>query len=347
MLRAGDELNLEKENELLRQEINRSKRFIATIVDSANQASKLSDEMKMRVLVEGVDAAIGQIVGLLYTSNGNGPWSHWVAGGPFDVQDSNALVDTKMHLKIQYAPLGSSFETAKRTNVRYDWYVRRSMEDIDSTFWRFWFKGQHVKTILAKYLKKFQDGSSRIEQTAVVPEFLNNDWAKDHMQIYHHVEEHAHYKRLDGTIEPIKVDAICAFSRKEVTIFPAGLVPVARCDGTEIPVPKEPVKCMCVCMTSSNAVTEQTKESVPLQQGFKRIEQPMLEGYLLRPAGDGGTIISSVMSFPVDGEGFLGLEPQPIMYEDGTLSETSKMYVRILSALMKTDIEKDAMDSIQ
>mmetsp|Transcript_34593 Transcript_34593/g.55271 ORF Transcript_34593/g.55271 Transcript_34593/m.55271 type:complete len:452 (+) Transcript_34593:163-1518(+) len=134
LLRAGGTVDLGKENELLRAEIQKHKEFINSVVFQAQQRGMIPEE-KVRLLETGVDSTVGQVLGLVYTSTDWKPSPTRV-----EIYD-NIYAD----LKYQYLPLGSTADTAKRINLRWDF--GETPVSVESMTDRLFMNAQRAKEI--------------------------------------------------------------------------------------------------------------------------------------------------------------------------------------------------------
>mmetsp|Transcript_31656 Transcript_31656/g.39012 ORF Transcript_31656/g.39012 Transcript_31656/m.39012 type:complete len:416 (+) Transcript_31656:238-1485(+) len=129
-------IDLSTENRLLRAEVKRHRCFIDQISQIRTSLPKYTREEKLRLAKTGVDSAVGQGLGLAYSSMLSSAWKRVSIPVPkslLSVIDS----EEKIHIRYQYLPHGASRKEAKRVNVRVDVFnVDLSPDSLIDTIWK-------------------------------------------------------------------------------------------------------------------------------------------------------------------------------------------------------------------
>mmetsp|Transcript_12746 Transcript_12746/g.24731 ORF Transcript_12746/g.24731 Transcript_12746/m.24731 type:complete len:284 (+) Transcript_12746:727-1578(+) len=113
-LRDCGSINLCKENELLRVEIRKHKAFIRSIVSATRAVPKLTSEEQYRLVRSGSDSAVGQIVGLAYTSAVDNSW-HWSQYNALNHMGTRGPAQ----FGVQVLPRGCDFANKKTLQCAY------------------------------------------------------------------------------------------------------------------------------------------------------------------------------------------------------------------------------------
>lgn len=87
-------------------------------MDIAHETADTTQEENTRLMKQGIESGIGQIIGLCYSSIFDDTWKE---GMSFNLvlSDQKGL-STEVKVKYQFLPLGSGTADAKRMNIRFD-----------------------------------------------------------------------------------------------------------------------------------------------------------------------------------------------------------------------------------
>lgn len=317
MLRGEGEVHLRKENELLRVEIQRYKRFIQTIVDTASSAAKVQPEESYRLLCDGIDSAAGQVMGLLYTSARD--LTSWKQA------DTVMLDEIAITVKIQYLPHGSTSKTSTRTNIRVDLLTKIPPETAYTAIWESWLSFSTVQELVNKHMPGID-----VIQRELKPDFGEGNWDNENIKIVQFAE------RVNGEIAS---DSIHAFTRRyDQVVFPAGFYePADESTFAYSPVPSEPEKAWMVMQSSGDSISRQALDIVPPAEGVDRRQLGMVEAYVIRAAPQGGSFWTGIMSFPniscTPGD---SQESYPFATDDGTISSHGLAYFGIQRDIIRS-----------
>ncbi|GBG34554.1 Hypothetical Protein FCC1311_107782 [Hondaea fermentalgiana] len=323
MLRGEGEVHLRKENELLRVEIRRYKRFIQTIADAASSASKVQPEEKYRLLCEGIESASGQVMGLLYTSVRDSSWcqAHTVTLGEIPVT-----------VKYQHLPLGTSAIAATRTNLRLDVVLAIPPEQAYKAIWESWLSFNIVQEFVKKHVPGIKATQEELE-----PDFGGDgQWNDENVKIVRFTETLGHNVQ----------DSIHAYTRwEDQVVFPAGFYDHPDSGLPYSPVPDGPQKAKIVMQSCGEAITKQAVDIAPPEEGVDRIKKTMLEAYVIRPGPNGGSFWTGIVSFPNVGCTIADVEPTPFALDDGTISSQGLAYFGIQRDIIRSHGSLSDMDN--
>mmetsp|Transcript_12745 Transcript_12745/g.24727 ORF Transcript_12745/g.24727 Transcript_12745/m.24727 type:complete len:517 (+) Transcript_12745:727-2277(+) len=319
-LRDCGSINLCKENELLRVEIRKHKAFIRSIVSATRAVPKLTSEEQYRLVRSGSDSAVGQIVGLAYTSAVDNSW-HWSQYNALNHMGTRGPAQ----FGVQVLPRGCDFANKKRFNVRIDMPWRpESMHDLRKRIWKAW-------TAPDIYKRAYSGAWTHNAEITIaeVPtgfeELQTSDDAE--LRIFHYTEDY----RLDNETDEEKPPRDCTFvlTWKYTKLITASSFPEnpkgqelgGQNNGTakrptydyypmhppaeafETVSKDDPEACIILCSTTSvdNAGFK------PKQEGVQRISLPFIEGAIIRPGPNyQGCMWSILASWPLTDDGFAG-----------------------------------------
>jgi len=114
-------IDLETENLLLQAEVKRHKLFIdhvRSIACGAVPKYDYSRQERIRLANNGIESAIGQLLGMCYTSVVDSNWTPPIRFDP----NVKQLEDVTVICRHQMLPIGCTAETAARINIRQDFY---------------------------------------------------------------------------------------------------------------------------------------------------------------------------------------------------------------------------------
>ena len=118
-LRGQGYVNISLENELLKKEIKRHRGYIERFADIAKEAmEETAEEEKKRLMTSSVDSAVGQIMGLAYSSIHDGSWRK--PGASEICLSEESGVSVPVQTRYQILPTGASFQEADRLCLRFD-----------------------------------------------------------------------------------------------------------------------------------------------------------------------------------------------------------------------------------
>lgn len=117
--RVDGEVNLAKENALLRAEIKKHKAFIERVVAATNGHELRTDEERYRLLRSGVDSTMAQLSGLAYTSATGVDWTKApLFSAILEKQGMSVEAQKRVSMRFQTLPLGCTPTSVQRVNVR-------------------------------------------------------------------------------------------------------------------------------------------------------------------------------------------------------------------------------------
>mmetsp|Transcript_13792 Transcript_13792/g.26757 ORF Transcript_13792/g.26757 Transcript_13792/m.26757 type:complete len:610 (+) Transcript_13792:433-2262(+) len=189
-LRNSGAINLSKENELLRVEIRKHKAFIRSIVDATRAVPQLTMEEQYRLARSGSDSAVGQIVGLAYTSAVDTSF-HWSNYNALNLAGSRSPA----HFGVQLLPRGCDLLSTKRVNIRLDMSPRpENIESFRKRIWKAW-------TAPEVYSRAYSGPWAHDAQVSIceIPSGLDEHQTADdaEMRVFHYREEFGLDKETD------------------------------------------------------------------------------------------------------------------------------------------------------
>ncbi|GBG24172.1 Hypothetical Protein FCC1311_003902 [Hondaea fermentalgiana] len=330
-------VNLQKENELLRVEIRKHKAFLRTIVDATRAAPKLTAEEQYRLIHSGTASAVGQVVGLVFTSAADHTWK-WSTLTIPSYDDS--LVECKVGL--QPLPLGCEVHAAKRGNYRIDmpWRPETPMQ-MKQKIWAAWSRPEISATLYSPLTRKVKVGISEVHTN-----FEDLKRPDDpEMRVFHYNEEGEH--------EPSRRrDYLYTISWRATKVFIPGKFPLPadmpvgeKNSGAKSEIKTEagtadadsfttkgtlrpsidpfenvsvddPDAALIVC----SVTTSDDAGLQPSEEGVQRVSAPVIEGHVLRRGPDGkGCLWTLVHSVPLLDQGFNGVNTKDLLNDDLTI----------------------------
>lgn len=191
------------------------------------------DEVNERMLRGGIESGIAQVVGLAYSSTSEASW--------LPAKCSRVQIPLDFGCWYQYLPIGTTRETAKRINVRFDVYdVGVPPDGLFEGYWNSYSK--------ERYINDHAKPESELKRSSLANTICSTD---DTMDVL--VEEIVPNTKVDVSHvarfikvstpkkNPTKVGAM-ALVTKKVKMFPAAF---HRHRDSEDPTRAEEVWCRC------------------------------------------------------------------------------------------------------
>jgi len=173
MLREAGSVDLKLENELLVAEINKHQGFVQQLVKATHAIPSCTDEERYRYIRSGIDSAIGQILGLCFTSQMDPNWK----------TASMMAFSTKVQMKYQMLPLGTaSWKDVRRANIRVDLPARHeSLDTLERKFWNLWADPVYCEELMRR--------SYSSDTVTVGLEKLPHSFSTHDMEIFRYTEK--------------------------------------------------------------------------------------------------------------------------------------------------------------
>jgi hypothetical protein len=323
-LRDAGAINLAKENELLRTEISLHKQFILNIVSAARSVPSTTEEERFRVVKQGADSAVGQVIGLAFTSSADPSWLSSTLG----VERGPGQARAQLPIKMQLLPLGSDLSSFKRANIRVDLPDREEeLEALRDMIWLTWTREELVQRMIHGISQTAEAGLT-VTCEPVETNFASvaaSRKATGDIQIVHYKES------FGGGAEQKKPrDGLFVVTWQETAAFEHSF-PVASADAPHAPRAEGPAVVMCSATTMNESASLRPEVS-----GYVRIASPVVEGHILRRKPGGGTMWTACYSCPIDKHSFNGLTDQRlIVNEDGSPGPTVTNFIDTALALLE------------
>jgi len=282
-LRQEGTINLEKENRLLRIEIEKHKSFINVLLNATNTIPKYTLEEQYRLVCSGCSSAIAQVVGISLTCVVDQSW----IDANVEVFDPNEMRRRKLPVKIQMLPLGCDFKTMKRANFVVDLGVRKncSIQQLQSKLWRFWSDPEAVKKVWG--MLAGPDCEAIFMMDEMDTGFTNLR------------------QQDDPEVKLFRYKEIQKQSKKTLESFFLATWKKMKMNAAHItsPNPTAESKNIVLACTSShgNDIIPPTEG-----QGIHRVETPLIEGYIITEVPEGSRW-SCTFSVPFTDLNFFGL----------------------------------------
>jgi hypothetical protein len=323
-LRDAGAINLAKENELLRTEISLHKQFILNIVSAARSVPSTTEEERFRVVKQGADSAVGQVIGLAFTSAADPTWLSSTLG----VRRGPGQARAQLPIKMQVLPLGSDLSSFKRANFRLDLPDREEeLEAVRDMIWLTWTREELVQRVMYGISETAEAGLT-VTCEPVETNFASvaaSREAKGDIQIMHYKESFG-----GGAEQERPRDGLFVNTWQETAAFEHSF-PVASGGAPGAPHAEGPAVVMCSASTMNEAASLRPEES-----GYVRIVSPVVEGHILRRKPGGGTMWTVCYSCPIDKHSFFGLTDQRlIVNEDGSPGPTVTNFCETAFALFE------------
>jgi len=315
-LRDAGRINLTKENDLLRTEIRKHKAFIMNIVSATTSVPDSTDEETYRTVKRGSDSAIGQVVGLTYTSVADPSW----------ISGELEITGESFPLRLQMLPLGCNRMNMKRINIRLDMPDRKeAMLDFKDKIWKTWTDEALAERLMKPLSSRKDIGISMQELPTNFESIEGVDVEKGDMRVFHYKET-----SVDPKFE--KKDCVFVVTWKYSKVFSnfpslkskvAGATNVAAI-GYETVADDNPEGAIIISSTTTTSGSE-TFPSIK-NKGFHRISAPFIEGHILRRKPDGGTRWTINYSIPIEKKGFAGFSKDDGIFlnEQNQLGESAR-----------------------
>ena len=325
-LRDAGAIDLAKENELLRTEISLHKQFILNIVSATRSVPSTTEEERFRVVKQGADSAVGQVIGLAFTSAADPSWLSSTLGvrrGP-----GPQAPRAQLPLKMQLLPLGSDLSSFKRANIRVDLPDREEeLETLRDMIWLTWTREDLVQRMIHGISQTAEAGLT-VTCEPVETNFASvaaSRAASGNIQIVHYKESFE-----GGGVPKRPRDGLFVVTWQETAAFEHAF-PAASAAAPRAPHAEGPAVVMCSATTMNESVS-----LCPEQSGYVRIASPVVEGHILRRKPGGGTMWTACYSCPIDKHSFNGLTDQRlIVNEDGSPGPTLTNFIDTAFALFE------------
>eukprot|EP00516_Mucochytrium_quahogii_P007971 CAMPEP_0203745390 /NCGR_PEP_ID=MMETSP0098-20131031/1143_1 /ASSEMBLY_ACC=CAM_ASM_000208 /TAXON_ID=96639 /ORGANISM=" , Strain NY0313808BC1" /LENGTH=549 /DNA_ID=CAMNT_0050633157 /DNA_START=430 /DNA_END=2079 /DNA_ORIENTATION=+ len=321
MLRGEGTIDLQKENELLRSEIEKHKVYIRNVVNATNAAPRITPETQYRMLKSGAESGLAQVVGLAYTSNVAGKGSSWSVGQPF------VFKGVTVNVRYQYLPIGSCPKTAKRLNIRLDYNnVRKSAKNIHELFWMC-----HSDTDFLNKVYKTAERKTRVSRKATDIYSCDLDRIK---QIFDNLGDLAVFKYSETKLDTGETDqAIFSSSYKMIDIYPSAYV-LEEHESEEV-LDGEPCKAYVSMTTSTSTSLEEAEVITEDETGSSNLfEGQLLAGSIVRQHNTNPKRChyTSILSLPIREQD----RDRPFIMESGDIGpdllDCMRVYWKLLDA---------------
>jgi len=290
MLRGFGTVSLDKENELLRAEIRRHKRFIQDIVQVTNNASGASDADQDRILLSGMSSALGQTLGLLYTSAADPSWKESCR----DFVKGHEVI-----LRTQYLPIGSDYKTASRHSLRLDTF---SPNITAKSLVQHLMDHKNARINYLDYVGQLPiRGTTSMEKAIDTRHILQKgNHNGDFMTVLKYTES------TQDASEP-DTEIICAHTKHSSNVSNAGF-PQHMLDANPSFAASDIHEAVMFTTATSTTFSETLDTFVPPSDGTKRLDFAVLKSLVVTDCPNAGSYVTLLISVPAKMDGFLGTD---------------------------------------
>jgi len=301
MLRGNGTVSLEKENKLIRAEIQQHKKFLREVVALTQGTEHISVAERDRILATGLASTVGQTLGLLYTSVVDSSWGKWFHG---DLENHELLVAG------QFLPRGATRETSVFQNFRIDtWTKAYNATEAAEFLW----ENNGLMDLLPKKLKEvakleFGDIKAHLVLEDSSPAGPNNQ----RIRVFQ-LREDFEDKSKPGS------DMLYAFGRQTCSISTSAFSQYILDAHPELQT-GDLLEAQIISLSSSKTFSEKMSEYVPLEEGSVRVEHTTMQSFLIVDLPGSGCHISIIVSTPTKMSGSFGLDLTEPYLLDGKIT---------------------------
>jgi len=314
MLRGNGTISLEKENELMRAEIQQHKKFLHDVVALTEGTSHLSTTERDRILAAGLASTIGQTLGLVYTSIIDSGWERRFQG---------ALANHELLVAGQYLPRGATHETAVLQNFRIDTWTKAYNATEAAKY--IWEKNGFID-FLPEFInevsqEKFGDIKAELvlENSSLGP----NNQA---IRVFQLSED------FEDKNKP-RSEMLYSFGRQTCSLSTSAF-PHQILDANPELKTGDLLEAHIISSSSSQTFSQTISEYVPLREGSERVEHSTLESYLIVDLPRSGCYITMIASAPTKMSGSFGVDFTEPFFTSGNMSPYLGIYLEaVLNAL--------------
>eukprot|EP00515_Schizochytrium_aggregatum_P008644 CAMPEP_0202072190 /NCGR_PEP_ID=MMETSP0964-20121228/2278_1 /ASSEMBLY_ACC=CAM_ASM_000500 /TAXON_ID=4773 /ORGANISM="Schizochytrium aggregatum, Strain ATCC28209" /LENGTH=523 /DNA_ID=CAMNT_0048639211 /DNA_START=125 /DNA_END=1696 /DNA_ORIENTATION=+ len=302
-------VDLARENSLLRSEIRLHKRFIMTIANATRMLVDIPDEERFRVLLSGLNSAVGQCVGLCYTSSAD---ESWTVAKPFYVEGQGYA-----YVRIQVLPLGCADHEMKRINMRLDMPGRtESFDELYGTFYNLWLEEEPMIELVGNFFPELSTAFDfSFEELCPKFRLWEDSWEAEKLRLFRGL-----YSEKDGQTYEI----INLIGEKRVRLahsaFPESVRAAHDMDETTA------LEATMVTCTATDAVQEHASDYAPSDPSVMRLTGTMIDSFIITPMPDGTSVVSIAASYPCSTQAlaqYFSFVP-PLIDEEGELCDVLK-----------------------
>mmetsp|Transcript_18896 Transcript_18896/g.37143 ORF Transcript_18896/g.37143 Transcript_18896/m.37143 type:complete len:545 (-) Transcript_18896:300-1934(-) len=335
-LRHANCIDVAKENELLRAEIERHKNFISRIIHAMDEAPNMVPEERVRLLKTGIESAQSQVIGMLYTS------TCWRPISPIKL---NGGVEILFY--YQFLPVNAAPHEIKRWNMRCEIYnINVPPAYLNSEAWK---KCGDLETL--RSLEKDRsslDGVRRTIEPFLAPAFQEaRDMLPGHLEAFQITEKHPLSKRLPSGVYPPDASVLrfwVAATMRENEVYPRSFICAegSRSDCVKTisaEFSDQPIKCKITTYTEVgralvSAGIVPSQKDVP---NVRHLNSSALSGHIVIPSKQGASChVISVGSVPIGTLGTIG-KPENLVNHDGSLTKSCLEHLRFRTKLYWED----------
>lgn len=325
MQRASSEKQrsiFEMENEILKKQVTEHRSFVQQVQQLMKGPNTTSIERK-RLIQQGSNSAVAQLLGLLYASESDPSWQNIKYP-----KIQTEFFDYKCG-KYQYLPFNAEIKNAKRWSLRADVLCKAKAKYLAKVLWDSCFdKGKDYDSFVADSLvssgkvndaKDVQVGVNEVEvDKDNTQKAQNGRNGEDQGTVHQNIEDffsdsettkirkHVQVKKMKGgeesTVERLSVVTIRTGLRVHKPLYETSA--------------KENEEVIIVSTIASDTLQNLTEK----EDKVKRDGSTRITGYIFRNRPNGKCLITVLWSKPISKDGWVGLRPQDELqiFEDGS-----------------------------